>query len=167
MFCSRIQGRSIIRNKNLLYASMDRTLYVGMKEIMQMMGGQPASMHGQFYLTQNGWNGQSIEGGLFEGLEIVLYPGIQEVSFVISYYNEVWMIYFKYDIYWPTPSQSGLQFSKRSFFLSFFLYSLWANFLFFIQYSTGEYSTVQVFIWCLVLQRSLMYCKVLYCTIVY
>ena len=99
MFCSRIQGRSIIRNKNLLYASMDRTLYVGMKEIMQMMGGQPASMHGQFYLTQNGWNGQSIEGGLFEGLEIVLYPGIQEVSFVISYYNEVWMIYFKYNIY--------------------------------------------------------------------
>ena len=126
MFCSRIQGRSIIRNKNLLYASMDRTLYVGMKEIMQMMGGQPASMHGQFYLTQNGWNGQSIEGGLFEGLEIVLYPGIQEVSFVISYYNEVWMIYFKYDIskhslyqLYSIPFRSSVPFCSGIVALSF------------------------------------------------
>ena len=42
--------------------------------------------------------------------------------------------------------KSGLQFLKRLFCVP---YSLSANFLIFIQYSTEEYSTVQVFIWCL------------------
>ena len=34
----------------------------------------------------------------------------------------------------------------ETFFVCLFF---WANFLIFIQYSTEEYSTVQVFIWCL------------------
>merc|ERR1712243_175376 len=70
-------------------------------------------------------------------------------------------------------SVCGQIFSFSSFNLLFlFIYLLvlylWANFLIslfqpslFIQYSTEEYSTVQVFIWCL---DTIAYCNVLLCT---